>query len=126
MTTSVIITILFDLGCAVSTDVLLHGHLSLTMHGDSFSWYFYNESGDCVVMALARTILLPLVAYLAIRGGTIPTHDDELKAMEKPSACGCFKCFYRGKYSALSVDDTDPVRRTYDSHGDIGQPLLER
>lgn len=126
MSASVAITIILDLGCAVSADLLLHGHLSLSMRGDTFSWYFYNESGDCVVMAAARAICLPLVAFLAIRGGTIPSHNDDSHCVAKPSACDCFKCFYRGKYSAVSVDDPSTERRTYDSQGDIGQPLLER
>ena len=125
MITTVIIIMVCDLGCAFASDVLLHGRMSLLFQRESFSWYFYNDTGDCVLMSIARCVLLPMIAYLAIRGGDIASHETSSSSAICRS-CNCFKCFYGGTYSKLSTLDPDVARNTFDSQGDMGQPLLRR
>mmetsp|Transcript_25777 Transcript_25777/g.38159 ORF Transcript_25777/g.38159 Transcript_25777/m.38159 type:complete len:725 (+) Transcript_25777:119-2293(+) len=118
---TICIVVLCDIGCAVGLCAELNRWPTLS--SASLSVYFYNESIDCLLLALIRSIFLPLIAWAAVQSGRVDSTNEIV-------SCKCFKCFYRGHYFRASYKSDDKNeysgRYTWDSHGaDTGQPLLQ-
>ncbi len=62
---------------------------------------FYNETADCLYIAIGQFLILPLIAWVAIEFATEkPIKSDT----DSPKRCDCFRCFYRiGKRYNIST-----------------------
>jgi hypothetical protein len=113
--------ILCDIGCAVALNVFMDGPLKLKSHAKDFPTFFYNNTADCLYLAICRSTILPLLAFCAAR-----TADES--NTNPVIACQCFKCFYPSNSHRLlsqnSSTGSQNSRNSWDSHGEIGQPLL--
>lgn len=111
------ITIICDVGCATALSVIMDGPLGMKTSADNFSTFFYNYTADCVYLAIFRCLVLPFIAYCAVKTGD---------RSPISSQCDCFRCFYSSKsYEGVpSTDSQEDSRPTWESHGEIGQPLL--
>lgn len=89
--------------------------------------FFYNNSFDCFILSILVSFILPLIAYIAIQYGKYPI---EVIENEPVNTCSCFKCCYNltpnNGYNPLhdNIDTNDIDRKTFDSHNEMGQPLL--
>jgi hypothetical protein len=119
----VIGTVIFcDIGCAVALNVLMDGPLHFRYRSKDFPTFFYNNTADCLYLAICRALILPLLAFCAAQTADESTTNPLI-------ACQCFKCFYPlNSHRFLSQDSLSESegdsRNTWDSHCEIGQPLL--
>jgi hypothetical protein len=114
------VTSLCDIGCAVALNVLMDGPFKMDLEAKDFPTFFFNNTADCLFLAIFRCLALPLIAFCAVR---VPV------TSATSTRCQCFRCFYpsqpRDLLSRESLGDGDRSR-SWDSHCEIGQPLLSQ
>jgi hypothetical protein len=112
-----------DIGCAVALNVLMDGPFQIDLVSTNFSTFFYNNTADCLFLAIFRCFALPLVAFCAVQNSVASRG-----CSSQSTQCKCFRCFYpsepRDLLSGKSLEDDGQSRKSWDSHGEIGQPLL--
>ena len=86
----------------------------------NFTNSFENTTIDCFLLSIFECVLLPMIAYLAIKVGKQKEYRTLLNKEENVRKCDCFRCFYGSRntrYYSISTQEESFFRRG-------GEPLI--
>ena len=120
---AVVLLVAVQLGGSFSWNAFVNAAILIPQWND-ITTYFTKGTSDCLWIALIQVVVLPLIAYGAIRSGAGTAQTAGLS--DRPCSCGCFRCFYQlGK----KMKNKKGAARKYERlkrRSDREEPLLDQ